>query len=124
MQHSESLIERVALLGPREWCVVAGVCALVGAVAWIGRNVGELIDAHIALRRRVSYLEGASDVAGDDLAKLEADLLLRIHKQSARQDRLQTLIEGKGKSWRDSRLETRDLSLTGPATVLDLRKRE
>lgn len=124
MQHGETLIERIALLGPREWCVAAGVLVLVTAVAWIGRNVGELIDAHIALRRRVSYLEGASDVAGDDLAKLEADLLDRIRKQSARQDRLQSLIEGKGKSWRDSRLETRDLSLTGAATVLDLRKRE
>lgn len=86
---------------------------LVGAIAWIGHSVSLLIESVGALQARMTKTE-------DDAACTDADLRSVANAVHSRCDRLQAIVEGK--SWRDSRLETRNLAHTGAITMLDLKK--
>lgn len=86
---------------------------LVGAIAWIGHSVSLLIESVGALQARVAKAEDAT-------ACTDADLRSVANAVHSRCDRLQAIVEGK--SWRDSRLETRNLAHTGAITMLDLKK--
>lgn len=122
MQRIAQLLERVDALTLREWIVAAGVLSLIAAIAWIGRNVGRLLDEVCALKERVRVAEGNLVNAEDFVARVDEALAKRMRIVEGRQDRLQILVENRGKSWRDSGQHTQDLKFTGPRTQIDLSK--
>lgn len=109
------LLERAASIPLHDWLVVAGVLMLVGAIGWIGHSVSLLIEAVGALQERMAKAEDATACTDADLRSVATALHSRC-------DRLQAIVEGK--SWRDSRAETRNLAHTGDITMLDLKKPE
>jgi hypothetical protein len=123
------LFQRVAALTPSEWLTAIGVAALIGAIAWIGRNVGKVIDAHAALAARVQAAE-ANLVNAEDavlqlderITRVDEAVARRVRNTEVRQDRLQSKVENWGKNWRDSGQQTKNLELTGPMTIIELSK--
>lgn len=129
MQRIAGLLERVDALTPREWIVAVGIFSLLVAIAWIGRHVGQLIEATSVLQERVRIAEGNLTNAADRieqvderLTRLDEAVAKRCRNVEVRQDRLQSKVENLGKSWRDSGHPTKNLDHTGPMTVIDLRK--
>lgn len=113
----------------RDWIIAAAVVSLMVAIAWIGLNVGRLLDELVALKERVRIAEGNLTNAEDGVARVD-ERVTRVDEAVARrcrnvelrQDRLQTKVDNWGKNWRDSGQCTANLDLTGPMTMIDLRK--
>jgi methyl-accepting chemotaxis protein len=123
------LFQRVAALTPSEWLTAIGVAALIGAVAWIGRNVGRLLELQSALAERLRIAEGNLTNAQDAIARVDemmgrvdAALARRMILVERRQTKIESSLEHAGKDWRDDDEGTKDLRFTGPRTTLDLRK--
>jgi len=123
------LFQRVSALTPRECFIALGVAALIGAIAWIGRNVSRLIAAHEAVAARLQVAEGnlanAQDAVvqlDERVARVDEAVAKRVRNVEVRQDRLQSKVENWGKDWRDSGQATKNLDHTGPMTVVELRK--
>lgn len=116
MAWKAALLERVAALTPSEWVIAAAVLSLVGAIAWIGRNVSRLIESHAAL---ASDLKATREFA----ARVDEAAAKRCQRVEARQDRLQSKMENLGRDWRDSmrRTEARNSGEYG-LTTFDFRK--
>lgn len=94
---------------------VVGALILSVALFWIGRSVGRLIEVVDSLSGRVRRCEDGAACLDGEMRDARAALHSRC-------DRLQAIVEGR--SWRDSRLETRDMTRTGVVTMIDLKKPE
>jgi hypothetical protein len=96
-----ALFERVAALTWRDAAIALSVTMLVGAIAWIGIELGQAVELLRETAHRQRTAEGAA---------------------KALEGRLQ-LVEDIVVNWDDEvGSKTRDLRLTGPATVLELRR--
>jgi hypothetical protein len=112
------LMARVAAMTPSEWLTAISVAALIGAIAWIGRNVGRLLDGLVLIQARVRLAE-------ESVARIDEAVAKRLRNLEARQDRLQLRFEHQGKDWRDSMRRTEErTSGEFDMTKFDLRKPE
>lgn len=130
IQRIAPLLERVDALLLRDWVLAAGVLSLIAAIAWIGRNVGRLLEGLVLLQARMHIAEANAINAEDRAARVD-ERVTRVEESAAksvrnveiRQDRLQSKVENWGKSWRDSGQLTQH-GQSGELTKIDWRKPE
>jgi hypothetical protein len=101
-----NLFQRVAEISPSEWLIAAAVASLTVAIAWIGQNVGRLIDENHSLRERLRIAEGNITNVDDFARRIDEAIARRMRALESRQDRLQSKVDNLGKDWRDSMRRT------------------